>query len=223
MTGKISRLPRDIREQLNLRLDNGEIAKTLLKWLNSLPEVRELLKAQFHGEPIDHGNLAEYRKRGFRKWQIQRAALVFSSDLPTQDSTGQPLVPPHLLEQFVQWISLRLAAAAESSAIAEDPQAQLRDLRNFLADILPLRRAELISRRIRLEEQRLAIACSKNEQELEKLFWKWTQRPDIKAKLFPYRDPDKTRRDVVRLIDRQLLGINSPYTDDPEPEPACYI
>ncbi|HWX20426.1 MAG TPA: hypothetical protein VN578_11050 [Candidatus Binatia bacterium] len=118
---------------------------------------------------------------------------------------------------------MRLAAASESSAIAEDPKAELRDLRNFLTDIVPLRRSELISRRIRLEEQRLAMAHSKNEQELEKLFWKWTRRPDIVAKLFPYRDPDKARRGVVRLIDRELLGINRPYSDEPEPEPACYI
>ena len=36
-TGKIARLPDDIREQLNRRLNDGEKGKKLVMWLNSLP------------------------------------------------------------------------------------------------------------------------------------------------------------------------------------------
>lgn len=219
MTGKISRLPDAIREQLNIRLDNGEVATTILKWLNSLPEVRDILKREFKGRPIDKRNLCEYRKRAFRKWQIRRDALRFSSQFPDLELGPNS---PQLLDRFVQWATLRMAAAAEASAPAEDPQQELRELRLFLADIIPLRRSELISRRIRLEEQRLQMASLKNQQQLEDLFWQWTKRPDIQAKLFPHRDPDKMRRDVVRMLDRELLGITHP-TDEPEPEPMCYI
>jgi hypothetical protein len=38
--GKIARLPLAIRQQLNLRLQNGEMAQDLLSWLNQLPEVQ---------------------------------------------------------------------------------------------------------------------------------------------------------------------------------------
>ncbi|MGO8676222.1 MAG: hypothetical protein ACLQVX_10175 [Limisphaerales bacterium] len=38
--GKIARLPLAIRQQLNLRLQNGELAQDLLSWLNQLPEVQ---------------------------------------------------------------------------------------------------------------------------------------------------------------------------------------
>ena len=37
--GKIGRLPKAIQEQVNRRLENGEKARTLVAWLNSLPEV----------------------------------------------------------------------------------------------------------------------------------------------------------------------------------------
>ncbi|MGO8701675.1 MAG: hypothetical protein ACLQVY_28665 [Limisphaerales bacterium] len=37
--GKIARLPLAIRQQLNLRLQNGELARDLPSWLNQLPEV----------------------------------------------------------------------------------------------------------------------------------------------------------------------------------------
>src|ERR1035438_7957478 len=47
--GKIARLPREIREQLNHRLQDGEIGKRLVDWLNSLPEVKAVLAGEFNG------------------------------------------------------------------------------------------------------------------------------------------------------------------------------
>src|SRR2546429_5688664 len=38
-TGKIARLPHAIREQLNLRIQDNQRGKSLLQWLNDLPEV----------------------------------------------------------------------------------------------------------------------------------------------------------------------------------------
>ena len=221
MPGKISRLPLAIREQLNVRLDDGQLSKPILKWLNSLPEVRTILKTQFEGRPIDDGNLSEYRRRGFRKWQVQRDALAFAADFPNASSSGNSATLG--TAQFVHWISMRLAAAAQSAPIPDDDKAELRQLRDFLADIVALRRGELISRRINLEEQRLASAQLKNQQLLEEQFWKWTKRPDVQAKLYPHHDPDKVRRNVVRMLDRELLGVTTPDPDEPEPEPTCFI
>src|SRR2546426_580793 len=46
-----------------------------------------------------------------------------------------------------------------------------------------------------------------------------TKRPDIQAKLYPNRDPDQIRRDVVKMLDRELLGVRpddeADETDDP--------
>jgi hypothetical protein len=182
-----------------------------------------MLKQDFHGEPIDEGNLSEYRKRGFRKWKIQRDALEFASEFPDGDPSAQPSSASLRTAQFVHWISLRLAAAAQSTPIPEDPQTELRQLREFLADIVALRRGELVSRRIGIEEQRLAVAQLKNQQLLEEEFWSWTKRPDIQAKLYPFHDPDKVRRTVVRMLDRELLGVNTPDPDERDPDPVCYI
>ena len=56
--GKIGRLPRAVREQLNRRLDNGEQGGQLLEWLNALPEVRDLVAREFGGQPIRKQNLS---------------------------------------------------------------------------------------------------------------------------------------------------------------------
>jgi hypothetical protein len=40
--GKIARLPRDIREELNRHLQKGEQGVSLLAWLNGLPQVKHI-------------------------------------------------------------------------------------------------------------------------------------------------------------------------------------
>ena len=67
--GKIAKLTNTLRDELNLRMNNGEDGPELLQWLNSLPEVQEGLKASFGGAPITKQNLCEWRQGGFREWQ----------------------------------------------------------------------------------------------------------------------------------------------------------
>src|SRR5262245_49118999 len=68
-SGKISRLPAHIREDLNRRLEQNIPAGEILPWLNALPEVRALLKDHFQEAPINAQNLSNWRRRGFLEWQ----------------------------------------------------------------------------------------------------------------------------------------------------------
>jgi hypothetical protein len=69
LRGKISRLPDDIREQLNKRLFDGQGGTEILAWLNDLPEVKEILAAQFSGVPVNHENLSNWRHSGYERWR----------------------------------------------------------------------------------------------------------------------------------------------------------
>lgn len=44
--GKIGGLPREIREELNERLLDGQLAPQILPWLNAFPEVQSRLAAR---------------------------------------------------------------------------------------------------------------------------------------------------------------------------------
>ena len=68
LTGKIARLPDDIREQLNKRLFDGQGGNEILAWLNALPAVKEILAAQFSGFPVNHENLSNWRHSGYERW-----------------------------------------------------------------------------------------------------------------------------------------------------------
>jgi len=73
--GKIARLPRPVREQLNDRLERCESSARLLPWLNALPETRELVRKEFAGVPINKQNLSQWRRGGFQEamaWRYLR-------------------------------------------------------------------------------------------------------------------------------------------------------
>ena len=50
--GKIARLPRALRHELNRRLADNQDGGAILNWLNALPEVKAVLARDFGGEPI---------------------------------------------------------------------------------------------------------------------------------------------------------------------------
>ena len=72
LTGKIARLPQDIRKQLNQRLLDGQSSTEILPWLNELPIVKEILRAQFDSVPIHKQNLTVWRQSGFQRWLRER-------------------------------------------------------------------------------------------------------------------------------------------------------
>src|SRR6266851_8556363 len=73
--GKIGRLPLDIREQLNRRLQDGEIGRELVVWLNSVPEVQAVLKAEFGDRPVNEPNLSDWRTGGYEDWLVHQDTM----------------------------------------------------------------------------------------------------------------------------------------------------
>lgn len=71
--GKIARLPRSIRDELNQRIHDGQPAGEILPWLNELPEVKVVLTRSFGGEPIGDQNLTNWRQGGYLDWCSHQA------------------------------------------------------------------------------------------------------------------------------------------------------
>ena len=70
--GKVARLPKPIRDELNLRLENGADGPELLAWLNALPEVQKVLAEKFGGRPLTKHNLSDWRRGGYSEWAATR-------------------------------------------------------------------------------------------------------------------------------------------------------
>jgi len=91
--GKIARLPRSVREQLNERLEQSDESPELLAWLNALPEVKSVLEEHFGGVQLNKMNLTRWRQGGFQEWLARRdfreeirSAGEFSEELREQCS-----------------------------------------------------------------------------------------------------------------------------------------
>ena len=115
--GKIARLPRAVREQLNVRLDDGQEAAEILPWLNDLPEVRQIISERFNGTPVSPQNLSAWRQGGFQEWLLHRELLDSAAhmrehvaELNEEIASDSPDGIPHpLADYMVATLTVRFA------------------------------------------------------------------------------------------------------------------
>ncbi len=227
--GKIARLPHEVREELNRRLRDGEEGRRLLEWLNSLPEVRAVLEADFGGEPIVKQNLSEYRKRGYREWLDQQESLAEVRRVLGEGKLEQA-APGTLSERFGAWIAARYMLAAgrlKEASAGEEPDWRL--LRQLCQDVATLRRADHHATRLEMERERikvgreqveigrgwLTLACERfgKEQpqaakELVREMHRLAKIPGVRSRLFREAATKKERLERIR----SFFGLRDDYT-----------
>ena len=149
--GKIARLPRRIREQLNRRLDDGEQGAPLVEWLNRLPEVNLVLQRDFNSRPINEQNLSEWRQGGFLEWQKHQESCDW---VRTLASDAEQLVE----HSGIMPLSDRLSSMAALSlgkliptlaADALSDSAKRDDYWRLLRELARLRRDDFEALRVR--------------------------------------------------------------------------
>src|SRR5277367_994940 len=141
--GKIARLPGNVRDELNQRLDNGQEGPKLLAWLNGLDDVKQALKASFDGAPISKQNLSEWRLGGFREWQIRREWIEQALQLSESRGEMEQVVDMSLLPGALAGaLAARYAALLNSWDGEPDPkfEEKLRLLRGLNRDIALLQK-----------------------------------------------------------------------------------
>jgi hypothetical protein len=156
--GKIARLPRKIRDDLNQRLDDGQPDGPLLDWLNALPEVHALLASDFDGIPISKQNLSNWRQGGHQQWLLQQEGRQMVRDLVengkelADDAGGAELAGQLTLVMVAQ-----LAASAQAElAKLEDPGKRCARLQEILGTLARVRRQDHSAARVAIEQERRA-------------------------------------------------------------------
>jgi hypothetical protein len=157
--GKIARLPRAVREQLNRRLRDGEEGKKLVAWLNGLPEVKAVVAAEFGGKPIREQNLSEWKKRGYRDWVAHQEALELAGRLAEDAIDWDTKNRAPLTDTLALWLASRYAIATRRVVEAKGTESW-RILREMCADVVELRRGDHSAQRLDLDRERaVAAAC----------------------------------------------------------------
>ncbi len=180
--GKIACLPRDLRDQLNCRLEDGELGIRLVEWLNELPEVQAVLSRNFEGRKINEQNLTEWKAGGYRDWQARQEMLAQAREMAadaaelTQASNGK------LTDHLAAILSARYASlvANWNGEATDEFRAKLRALRELCQNIVNLRRGDHSGARLFLEQERLEREREKTGEELVEQFNEWARLPAIR-------------------------------------------
>ena len=172
--GKIARLPRTVRQELNRRLHDGEEGKKLVAWLNALPEVQAVVAGEFGGKPIREQSLSEWRKGGYRDWLAQQEALEVAARLGEDAAEWQAEGRPPLTDTLALWVAARYAVATRRVAETEGV-AGWRLLREMCNDLVELRKGEHSAARLRMERERLELERAQERKKTEEEYWAWAR------------------------------------------------
>ena len=154
--GKIARLPRSIREQLNRQLQDGEPGTRLVEWLNAMPGVQSVLAAEFGGRPINEQNLSEWRLGGYREWERHEESRDLVRRLVEQtDNLDEEADGIDVSQRLSTVLAVELARVAEALLEqATDPQERWLRLREVLREVAQLRQEDRKAGWLALERER---------------------------------------------------------------------
>jgi hypothetical protein len=218
--GKIARLPEQVREQVNHRLQDGQNGQEILTWLNSMDEVKTVLAQGFAGREITESNLSDWRLGGYRDWEAQQIALEEARRVMSEGRELAETGDKALADNLAAWITGRYIVATRKLMESGDDEKAWKMLRELCHDVVALRRGDHGAEWLRLERERLKLQRKKQQSDREKLkqeILKENPPPEILS------DEEKERRwDEIFGIDRNTHPMYNKNKNrfDPEPEPA---
>ena len=215
--GKIARLPREIRDELNRRLQNGGQGGPLLAWLNSLPDVSAVLAREFGGVAISKQNLCEWRAGGFAEWQARQETLDQARELAADAHEITAVTDGRLTDHLATVLTVRYASALAgwNGEVTDEFRKKLRAMRGLCQDIVELRRGDHSGARLKMEQDRLGREQEKTEEEVVAHFQRWLKNPAVRDLVCQdYVSPEERERRM-----REIFGL-SPKSPEPA-EPAA--
>ena len=156
--GKIARLPKGIREELNRRLRDGKFGPALLKWLNEQRECQDVLDKEFDGRSITKQNLSEWRQGGYEDWlrneearQRVQALMEKAGDLENE-AGGMAIA-----DRLGTLLAAELAVEMEQLESIQDPKERWARRKDIAQELYRLRREDHHARKLRMAEEQWAI------------------------------------------------------------------
>jgi hypothetical protein len=216
--GKVARLPRAVRDELNRRLQDGETAVALVLWLNNLPEVRHVLAAHFETRPINEQNLCEWKAGGYVEWQTRQDAFSESGELAADAQELLAVTDGRLTDHLATVLAARYAVLLRSwpGDVNDEIRGQFKMLHGLCAHIVELRRSDQSGNRLALERERQEQFRTKTEEEVFAQFQRWAENPAVRDALCQdWLSPEEKTRRM-----REMFGLPPPPGANETPESA---
>lgn len=201
--GKIARLPKTIRDELNQRLADGEPGRRLIAWLNSLPEVHAVLEREFGGRAISEQNLSEWKTGGYLSWVKQLEVADIAKDLVERASIlpveGLGMTQAMARLCACEW-ALNLAAFLNTDD--RHSAAGMSELRDLTQQLESLRRGDQVAERLILEREWLELEREKLRERTEEEHRAWAEQ-NLESLCKNYKTEEQKRAQMRQL--RQTL------------------
>lgn len=166
--GKIARLPKKIREELNRRLEDGCTGVKLTEWLNGLPGVQKVLREQFNHEPISEQNLSRWKEGGFQDWlRHQEARDQVRWTLERSDELEKDEGDFPFCETIARIMSVELAQHVQRLGEMEDPEKRWNLLSKISQELWRLRNATSFSHSVGLSWKKWHREVDQEEEALK--------------------------------------------------------
>jgi hypothetical protein len=151
--GKIGRLPKDIRDELGRRIEDGVPGKDIVMWLNGLPDVLAVLKELFEGRLISEQNLSDWKQTGHAEWvRLQEAHLLAVQLAEHADELNEAV--PELSDRLACALAAELARLALVLTEQEnDPDKRWKRLCEANRELSRLRRDDDRVKRTGIREE----------------------------------------------------------------------
>jgi hypothetical protein len=217
--GKIARLPREIRDQLNRRLNNGEPGVRLVEWLNSLPEVQQVLQAEFDGRPVNNQNLSDWTAGGYRDWQARQEILAQARELAADATELNGATDGRLTDHLATVLAARYAAALAGwdGEFTDEFRRTLRTLSCLCQDVVELRRGDHSGLRLGMERERLERERERTEEEVLEHFERWAKNPQVRDCICSACRNRPSPEEIRRRLD-EIYGLAPDKPDKAAPD-----
>jgi len=215
--GKIASLPPEMRDQVNLRLLDGEELRSLVRWLNAEPGARRMLAEKFGGELVSIQNLSDWKKHGHREWLLRREALEDARAIREQAGELQEATGGALADHMAEVLMARLLRAfrAWDGSLQSRSGKELMMLRGMCREAGEMRRASHSAARLQLEREHLELERRNQSEFMKAEFDKWLATPEARERMMQAQKKARWKHDRLR----QVFGMD-PLPED-EAEGGC--
>ena len=221
--GKIARLTRPIRDELNRRLQDGQTGVRLVDWLNSLSETQKVLQVDFGGRPISEQNLCEWKAGGYHDWLARQETLAQARELAADAKELTSATDGKLTDHLATVLAARYAAALAGwdGEVTDEFRRKLRMLHGLCQDIVELRRGDHSGARLNVEQERLEREREKTEDEVVEHFKHWAKNPEVRDwMLKDWISPEERERRIREIYGLPPKPPEAAATDGPESNPV---
>ena len=126
---KIARLPLDVREELNRRMENGEPGADLVRWLNGRRETKRVMAARFDGRQITEQNLSEWRAGGHQDWLALEEEAGRAEDFVAAAVKLAELTEGRMADHLVTVLEVRYTEALANWKGEDSPEFRRKGVR----------------------------------------------------------------------------------------------